>query len=351
MPDGAPKAAVSAWDPWGDSSEDDKRDPSSPHTIAVSGEVLHLLHRCRKPGEVDSDVLKRALDCLDAFPVLEKGLTGIRLQKAMQAAQNMRRKGYTKEMASALCRALFGCQSEKDLRRAFTFFDHDGSGEVDKKELEQALPLMGETVPQKRLDELFTLVDTDGSGTVDFAEFCTLVRGLNAKPGSAEEASSPFNAFFSAASMAPGAVGNTISAVSTAYFADLPGLSALQLRKAGIVLNNMRNAGYGDKVALAVCRALFYENNSKHLKKAFSLFDVDGDGTISISELKRALPLMGEDVQSDQIEQLLARFKDDSSDELGFDQFCKLVKAMNADGVDASSQASPATSPKHRKGT
>ena len=62
------------------------------------------------------------------------------------------------------------------LRRAYSFFDRDGSGSIDLNEFRIALKrtcglVFDDTVTQ----ELFRLIDPDGSGSLDFNEFCAVI--------------------------------------------------------------------------------------------------------------------------------------------------------------------------------
>lgn len=63
--------------------------------------------------------------------------------------------------------------------KAFTEFDQDGSGKVDKKELRNVVKafheLMGETADEAKIDadvkSILEIVDTSGDGKVDKEEF------------------------------------------------------------------------------------------------------------------------------------------------------------------------------------
>ena len=57
-----------------------------------------------------------------------------------------------------------GDQSDEDMARAWKVFDAQGKGEVDAATFRVSLRLMGEKVPEERLDALFMMADEDGSG-------------------------------------------------------------------------------------------------------------------------------------------------------------------------------------------
>jgi calmodulin len=57
---------------------------------------------------------------------------------------------------------------EKTLRRAFKLFDKDGSGTIDKSELERITTQMGESLSKEELEQMLTLVDTNKDGKIDY---------------------------------------------------------------------------------------------------------------------------------------------------------------------------------------
>merc|ERR1712150_397912 len=91
----------------------------------------------------------------------------------------------------------------------------------------------------------------------------------------------------------------------------------------------MEEAGYSHESASTICRALFYEQSEKYLRKAFKLFDTDRSGFIDACEFQRALPLMGENVPAEKIDDLFTQVDRDTSGKLDLEEFCFLVKAMN----------------------
>ena len=62
------------------------------------------------------------------------------------------------------------------LRRAYSFFDRDGSGSIDLDEFRVALETTcGLVFDDKLTNELFRLIDPDNSGSLDFKEFCSAI--------------------------------------------------------------------------------------------------------------------------------------------------------------------------------
>jgi len=57
------------------------------------------------------------------------------------------------------------------MRRMFGKFDKDGSGTLDRKELQKATKLLGDRFSDEDIDILMEILDKDHSDTVDVEEF------------------------------------------------------------------------------------------------------------------------------------------------------------------------------------
>ena len=57
------------------------------------------------------------------------------------------------------------------LESAFHVFDEDGSGDIDAKELFQAVELLQLDMAQEEVEDMVRAIDKDGSGSIDFEEF------------------------------------------------------------------------------------------------------------------------------------------------------------------------------------
>ncbi len=60
------------------------------------------------------------------------------------------------------------------MKHTFSYFDKNGDGQVDKKELKEALDKLGDFSPLE-VQAILTEADADKSGTVDFDEFAKYV--------------------------------------------------------------------------------------------------------------------------------------------------------------------------------
>eukprot|EP00386_Alphamonas_edax_P000848 GDKI01002607.1.p1 GENE.GDKI01002607.1~~GDKI01002607.1.p1 ORF type:complete len:149 (-),score=43.87 GDKI01002607.1:41-487(-) len=56
-------------------------------------------------------------------------------------------------------------------RQAFSTFDADGSGTIDRFEMKQLLEAIGESPTEEELFRFMNDIDEDGTGQIEFAEF------------------------------------------------------------------------------------------------------------------------------------------------------------------------------------
>ncbi len=77
----------------------------------------------------------------------------------------------------------------------FDKYDADGSGAVDKKELQAVFAECGQSLTDEECGELMTEFDTDGNGELEFKEFLAMMSKLVAGPTNSELLDEMFNLF------------------------------------------------------------------------------------------------------------------------------------------------------------
>ncbi len=65
-----------------------------------------------------------------------------------------------------------------DVKKAFEFFDRDGSGYITKEELKLALNRLGKLCSDKELNAMISANDDDGNGQISFDEFQKLLNKI-----------------------------------------------------------------------------------------------------------------------------------------------------------------------------
>lgn len=64
---------------------------------------------------------------------------------------------------------------EQELRDAFNFFDTDGSGAIDRKELKRLMKKLGQALTEAEIDAMMQEVDENGDGEISYEEFKALM--------------------------------------------------------------------------------------------------------------------------------------------------------------------------------
>ena len=170
----------------------------------------------------------------------------------------------------------------EEMRVAFTAFDRDGSGTIDTSELSEAMARMGFGEDEKQAAIRRVKVNSDG--TIPFAEFC--------------RALAPVYAYNSRLTGAAGALSEeTVEEMRVAFNAfDEDGSGSIDISELGQAMARM---GMGEADTQAAMRrvdansdgtisfaefctamAPLYSDNTRMLKRAFVVFDVDGSGYI-----------------------------------------------------------------------
>lgn len=99
---------------------------------------------------------------------------GIYLHETQQQQQQQQQQ---QEQLELNIRGKRQAEKVKDLRKAFALFDRDGTGTIDREELEQCLNSVGIHPTPAEMDALYSSMDTDGDGKIDFAEFMDAMVG------------------------------------------------------------------------------------------------------------------------------------------------------------------------------
>lgn len=67
------------------------------------------------------------------------------------------------------------------------------------------------------------------------------------------------------------------------------------------------------------------QNQNEELKQAFKVFDKDGDGYITATELKLVMKQLGEDLTQEQLNDMMREADTNSDGRIDFGEFCKMM--------------------------
>jgi len=99
-----------------------------------------------------------------------------------------------------------------------------------------------------------------------------------------------------------------------------------QHSKASRIMLRMNDAGYSDEQINDVVRALVAFRDDE-MQPAFDLF-AGGDGAIDTEEMKTVVPLIGEDMDEEQVRCLFRVADKDASGKIDFHEFCQMMYAL-----------------------
>ena len=74
------------------------------------------------------------------------------------------------------------------------------------------------------------------------------------------------------------------------------------------------------------------EEQIEEFKEAFSVFDKDGDGTITLDELSIVMKSLGRNATREELKAMIAEVDDDGSGEIEFEEFLRLMTSKINDG-------------------
>lgn len=310
------------------------------HTIEVDEETYNAIHKMRVSGESDAEVVRRSFEWLEAMDTISRiqGAAALRInyqefRRAGVIARQLAEAGYNGHAVCAICNSLLGEWSEDN---AYDAFDHLAKGEdsIPAVDLRHAVPLMGEGIWEDKADEMMRHPDVVTDGVVYFRGFCALLEQLRSLDLPDDDLLTPrldddnglMGDFFG--SFASGAT-SLLSAVGTAWTADLPGLAVSEMRQAGVAMSKMREAGYSENMATSLCRAIFCEQSDDEILDAFRFFDLADTGTIDAQEFRAALPLMGESISEERAEQLMNLAGGKQRGKLDLQEFATIIRSVN----------------------
>ena len=139
-------------------------------------------------------------------------------------------------------------EQEDQIKQAWSLFDDDDSGKIDKNELRQVMQKLGLNPTQDELTEIVNDIDKDGDGDIDFSEFLRLM-STKLKDAQTEE----------------------------------------ELLEAFKVFDTKNKQRFGETELTEICKRLKCEFSQEEIKEMISVADINGDGYIDFEEFVRIM--------------------------------------------------------------
>ncbi|XP_048732605.1 uncharacterized protein LOC125649266 [Ostrea edulis] len=172
--------------------------------------------------------------------------------------------------------------TEEELTEVFNVFDMDGCGTITSNDLREAMEALGNGITEEEAEELIQKADKDEDGLVNISEFQAAFEMLDIKgTGKISIAQLP----------------NTIRCLDpTAKHADINNMKKL--------LDKDGEFGFEDFVNVLAVR-MRQADIEEELQRAFRIFDKDGDGFITVQELRFLMTNLGEKYKEEEVIEMI----------------------------------------------
>ena len=188
-------------------------------------------------------------------------------------------------------------------KKAFSTYDKDGDGTISTTELGTVMESLGEHLSAEELLATINDVDADGSGSIDFNEFRAMMQG-GVKGGEGKGGGS-------------GTSSNGRTCTS---------------RSRRLVFER------------SVCGVISTDQIAA-FKEAFSVFDIDGDGTVNTGELGTVMQSLGENMSEKEIQQMISGVDTDGSGSIDFTEFLTMMRGRTAGAATMDDSSETKASP------
>jgi len=167
-----------------------------------------------------------------------------------------------------------------EYKEAFALFDKDGDGSISADEIGEVMESCGLDPNQSELDAMIGEVDKDGNGEIEFPEFMAMMEKM---------------------------------------VKDSDGENEQGLTVAEKTIKRWRK--------FAVVNVLS-EKQINSFKELFSMFDKDGDGSITSVEVSSVMESLGHKPSAEELDAMIAEFDTDGNGELDFQEFLNIMSGM-----------------------
>ncbi|KAJ6551371.1 calmodulin-like protein 12-like protein [Mycena capillaripes] len=196
------------------------------------------------------------------------------------------------EFLTMMARKMRDTDSEEEIKKAFKVFDKDGNGYISAAELRQVMRNLGEKLSDNEVDEMIREADVDGDGQINYEEFAKICFrnnwNLDAK------------SCCDSASRRP----------DIAEHHPLPLLATLSS------ILHYPPSNMADQLS---------EEQISEFKEAFSLFDKDGDGTITTKELGTVMRSLGQNPTEAELQDMINEVDADGNGTIDFPEFLTMM--------------------------
>ncbi|KAJ8309338.1 hypothetical protein KUTeg_014212 [Tegillarca granosa] len=288
--------------------------------ISGSGEIEFdefLSMMAKKMGDMDTET-----ELKEAFDVFDKDRSGTldfdELKNVMASIGQNLTDGEIEAMIRVADKKGDGQINFDEFREAFNLFDEDGGGSITAKELGTVMKSLGQNPTEQEIEDMINEVDEDGNGEIEFEEFLAMMVKTMASSDNEDELREAFKIFDRDNS---------------------GGINAAELKQVMAVIGEKLT---DEEVECMIVEAdedgdgeeNLSEDQIKEFREAFSLFDSDGGGTISGSELGTVMRSLGQNPTEMELEAMIKEVDQDGNGEIDFEEFIQMMaETIDGNGI------------------
>ena len=223
------------------------------------------------------------------------------------------------------------------LKEVFESVDIDGSGTLDRNELQEVLFQLGRNPSEQELDEAMASMDESGDGEVDFNEFKLWFDEWSAKQELLERQA----AFARLTHFDVGKTKTIFDRIDEDGSGELDQdelrelceqlgreMSETELQKAMLQMDSDGGGTIGFEEFTVWFKALAEGDNM--LREVFDAVDMDGGGVLDRDEVGEVMTQLGLEVSDDELDDILRKMDEDGSGEVEFEEFAEWFNLYRA---------------------
>ncbi|XP_064622657.1 caltractin ICL1b-like [Lineus longissimus] len=200
-----------------------------------------------------------------------------------------------------------GTEAEDDIKECFRVFDRDGNGFINASELRNILMTTGEKLNDEEMQALIDEADVDNDGMINYERKSGSVIRMQIFP---------------------------ISNICRTDACDSAPRGGPARRPVGSRASpDCHQGGPVSRHSFILILSLIQSPSDPEFKEAFSLFDKDGNGSITTKELSTVMRSLGQNPTEAELEDILDEVDADKSGTIDFDEF-KEMMAKKVVGTD-----------------
>ncbi|XP_060924574.1 uncharacterized protein LOC132998844 [Limanda limanda] len=219
-----------------------------------------------------------------------------------------------------------------EFKEAFSLFDKDGDGTINTTELGSVMRSLGQNPTEAELQDMINEVDAEGNGTIDFQEFLTMMARKMKDTDIEEEIREAFRVFdkdgngYICASDLRQVMTNLGEKLTDEEVdemireADADGDGQVNFAEFVQMMNAISTSTQPIDMADQLT-----EEQIAEFKEAFSLFDKDGDGTITTKELGTVMRSLGQNPTEAELLDMINDVDAEGNGTIDFQEFLTMM--------------------------